>query len=551
MQKTLDGIITSEKPRSQSRERKLTLPSLAGLRLSWLQLISIVIVAIVLLPLVYLGIRATDGGWENIDYLLKSRTLTIIKNSLLLVTAVTISTGLIGIPFAWLTTRTDLPFRRVWLVLGLLTMVIPSYLAAVTYLAAFGPVGILRDLLQPFGVVRLPDIRGFWGAWLAITLFTYPYVVLPVRAALLNADPALEEAGHSMGLGRWRVFWQITLPQLRPAMLSGMVLAGMYALSDFGAVMIMRFNVFTSAIYLRISSFQMERVPLLALVLIVFTIALLAIEWKFSSQTKNYRIGTGSKRQLKRVKLGYWTIPALIFCATLAFLGVGVPVGVMLSWVISSVDVSSNIDLNMGMMLGNTVQASIFAAIVVMLAAFPLGLLAIRKPTRANRSLIALAYTGNVLPGIVIGLALVFFAARYTPAIYQTLPLLVVGYATRFLPFGISATRSALTQVNPRVEEAARSLGLNQWQVIWRVIFPLARTGMLAGAALVFLSAMKELPTTLLLQPIGFNTFSTRIWSFYEEASLELIGAPGFVLMGVSAIALLLIIWRDNSIKQA
>lgn len=550
MQKTLDAIITVDNNQQTKSQSAFAFPKIAAFRPSWLQLISIGIVAIVMLPLVYLGIRAFDGGWENIDYLMKSRTLTIIKNSLLLVGAVTLSTGAIGIPFAWLTTRTDLPLRRVWLVLGLLTMVIPSYIAAVTYIAAFGPVGILRDLLQPFGVVRLPDIRGFWGAWLAITLFTYPYVVLPVRAALLNADPALEEAGHSMGLGRWRVFWQITFPQLRPAMLSGMVLAGMYALSDFGAVMIMRFNVFTSAIYLRIGSFQMERVPLLALVLIAFTIGLLAIEWKFSSQTKNYRIGTGTKRQLKRVKLGIWKIPALIFCAILAFLGVGVPVGVMLSWVVSSVDVSSNIDLRMSAMLGNTVQASLFAAIVVMLAAFPLGLLAIRQPTRMNKSLVALAYTGNVLPGIVIGLALVFFGARYMPAIYQTIPLLVIGYATRFLPFGISATRSALTQVNPRIEEAARSLGLNQWQVIWRIIFPLARTGMIAGAALVFLSAMKELPTTLLLQPIGFNTFSTRIWSFYEEASLELIGAPGFVLMGVSAIALLLIVWRDNSIKQ-
>ena len=100
--------------------------------------------------------------------------------------------------------------------------------------------GYLQDLLDAlFGIKRLPDIRGFFGAWLSITLFTYPYVVLPVRAALLKTDPALEEAAHSMGLNRWQVFWRVTFPQLRPAMASGMLLAGMYALSDFGAVAIM------------------------------------------------------------------------------------------------------------------------------------------------------------------------------------------------------------------------------------------------------------------------------------------------------------------------
>jgi iron(III) transport system permease protein len=546
MQGTIDikrrVLSSSEKIRKQLEWH---LPG-TRLKISWLRIISLLIVAMVLLPLGYLFVSAAGAGSEGIEYLSKSRTLEIMSNSLWLVIAVMLSAAVIGIPFAWLTARTDLPLRQVWLVLGLLTMVIPSYLAAVTYLAAFGPVGYLQNLLEPFGVVRLPDIRGFFGAWLSITLFTYPYVVLPVRAALLNADPAVDEAGQSLGLNRWEVFRRITFPQLRPAIASSLLLVGMYTLSDFGAVAIMRYNAFTRAIFLQINGFRMERAALLALVLVAFTLILFTMEWAINHQQHNYRVGTGAKRQLKTIKLGVWKIPALIFCATIAIIGLIVPVAVMVTWFINDLSTESPMPLRMPQLVLNTTSVSIVTAILVAILAMPFALLIVRKDTAVNRWIVGLAYTGNILPGIVIALALVYFASNYAITIYQTVPLLIMGYATRFLPFSISATRSALTQINPRIEEAARSLGLNRWQVILKVTVPLAKTGILAGAAMVFLYTMKELPTTLILRPIGFETFSTRIWQFYEEAFLPLIGLPGVVLMLVSALGLIVVVWRDE-----
>jgi iron(III) transport system permease protein len=202
--------------------------------------------------------------------------------------------------------------------------------------------------------------------------------------------------------------------------------------------------------------------------------------------------------------------------------------------------------VDMSELLSNTLSVSGLAAVVVALAAFPLALLANRAASRWGRWLVGLSYTGNVLPGIVVALALVFFAANYLPAWYQTIPLLVVGYATRFLPLSLGATRSALAQINPRLEEAGRCLGLHPWQVALRVTVPLARSGIVAGAALVFLSAMKELPTTLILSPIGMRTFATRIWSVYEEAMLVLIGGPGLLLIAASALSLLIILRQDQ-----
>ena len=514
---------------------------------SLLQIFGVMVALVMLLPLAYLGLRAMGAGADGVEYLLKARTLNIVTNSLILVLTVTGGAALIGVPFAWLTARTDLPYRRIWLVLGLLTMVIPSYLGAVTYVSAFGPKGILQGWLEVFiGVERLPDIRGLFGAWLSITLITYPFVVLPVRAALLNTDPALEEAARNLGLNRWRVFLKVTLPQLRPALAAGMLVTALYALSDFGAVAIMRYNAFTRAIYLQYNaSFNRERAAILALVLILLTLALIYLERRAAANKRNYRIGTGASRKLKTIRLGRWRWPALIFCGGLVGIGVFVPVGVLLSWLSGRVMVDT-VPANMPELLTNTVSASAIAAVVVAVAAIPLALMATRSQSRLNGWLVGLSYTGNVLPGIVVALALVFFAANYLPAWYQTMPLLVLGYAIRFLPLSLGATRSALTQINPRLEEAGRSLGLRQWQVALKVTVPLARTGIIAGAALVFLSVMKELPTTLILSPIGLRTLSTRIWSVYEEAMLVLIGGPGLLLMAVSALGLVIILWRDH-----
>lgn len=507
----------------------------------------ILVALLMLLPLSYLLLRAAGAGADGVEYLLRERTLQIILNSLVLVVTVVGAGVLIGVPFAWLTTRTNLPLRRLWLVLGLLPMVIPSYLGAVTYVAAFGPKGMLQGWLEVLiGLDRLPEIRGWFGAWLSLTLFTYPYIVLPVRAALLNTDPALEEAARSLGLNRWQVFLRVTLPQLRPALAAGVLVTALYTLSDFGAVSIMRYNAFTRAIYLQYtSSFNREHAALLALVLVALTLGLLYLEGRVKPQNPNYRMGTGAKRQPKTIHLGRWRWPALAFCGGLIGLGVLVPVGVLVYWLVSRVR-NPNLPADMLELTTNTVAISGSAALVVAVVAIPLALLAVRYPSRWGRWLVNLSYTGNALPGIVVGLALVFFAANYLPVWYQTMPLLIFGYATRFLPFSLGATRSALTQINPRLEEAARSLGLRPWQVTMRVTIPLARAGILAGAALVFLSAMKELPTTLMLAPIGLRTLATRIWSVHTEAMLSLIGEPGLLLMAASALGLAVILWRDH-----
>jgi iron(III) transport system permease protein len=372
-------------------------------------------------------------------------------------------------------------------------------------------------------------------------------VVLPVRAALLNTDPALEEAARGLGLSRWRVFLRVTLPSLRPALAAGLLMTALYTLSDFGAVMVMRYNAFTRAIYVNYnSSFDRERAAVLALVLIALTLGLLWLERRATRRTRNYRIGTATPRKAQPIALGAWRIPALIFCALLVGVGVVLPFGVLIGWAVNP-NVTSDVPLQLDAISANAISASAVTAVVAAAAAIPLALLAVRGSTRVQRLLASASYLGNVLPGVVIGLALVYFAANHAITLYQTFPLLILGYATRYITYSVSSTRSALTQISPALEEAARGLGLRPWQVAARVTAPLARAGILGGGALVFLNVMKELPTTLILAPIGYRTLATRIWTASESGTLALVGLPGLVLMAAAGLSMIVVLWRDDS----
>ncbi|MEO7296500.1 MAG: ABC transporter permease subunit, partial [Candidatus Limnocylindria bacterium] len=151
-------------------------------------------------------------------------------------------------------------------IVSILPLVVPSYVGGYAVVAAFGPRGALQSILEPFGVARLPELYGFPGAALALTLFSFPYVVLSVRGTLLRLDPAYEEVSRSLGRGPWRTFFSVTLPQLRPAITAGALLVALYALADFGAVSLLQFDSFTRAIYVQYrASFDPTLAAVLAL----------------------------------------------------------------------------------------------------------------------------------------------------------------------------------------------------------------------------------------------------------------------------------------------
>jgi iron(III) transport system permease protein len=268
-------------------------------------------------------------------------------------------------------------------------------------------------------------------------------------------------------------------------------------------------------------------------VLVALTLLVLAAESWARAAARVSRVSPGAPRAPTRVALRRWRWPAFAYCALVVGVFLVLPVAVLVDWARQGIELGRPFELAWRAALRSATAASLAAAVAVA-AVLPIAFLAQRHPRWWTRGIERLAFAANALPGIVIALSLVFFAARYG-WLYQTLPLLVFAYVVRFLPQALAATGAALRAVDPRLEEAARGLGRGPGRVLFGITLRLVRPGVLAGGALVFLSTMKELPATLLLQPIGFDTLATEIWHATGAAAYSEAAPAALLLILVSA----------------
>lgn len=208
---------------------------------------AVAVAALAAMPLIYLVIRASEAGPAFWQLIARPRTLQLLINTLLLAVSVSLASIAISVPLAWLLVRTNLPGRRFWSAVVVVPLAIPSLVGGYAFVAALGSGGIVPQWLARWGIA-MPGIYGAPGAWLVLTLLSYPYVLLPVRASLQALDPAGEEAARSLGSSPLRVFWHVVMPALKPAVLSGGLLVALYTLSDFAAVSLLQFDSFTRAI---------------------------------------------------------------------------------------------------------------------------------------------------------------------------------------------------------------------------------------------------------------------------------------------------------------
>jgi iron(III) transport system permease protein len=509
---------------------------------------AVIVAACAALPLVYLFIRSgTAGSSVIVDTLASAKTAGLLVRTTLLCAAVTATTIVIAVPLAWLTVRSDLPGRKVWVIVSALPLVIPSFVGGYAFVAAFGPRGIVQGWLEPLGVDALPSIYGFGGAWLVLSLFTYPLVLLPVRAALSGLDPALEEASRSLGRSRTSTLLHVTIPQLRPSIVAGSLLVALYTLSDFGAVSLLRFDSFTRAIFIAYrSSFDRSVPAILGLVLVTLAALVFAAEARTRRRSVYHASHRGIKRRTRVSHLGHWRWLALAFCGTLVTVALVVPLGVIVLWLVRGALAGVSFTFAFGA-AARSVEASLLGAAAGVVCAWPIAYLGARYPRRLSRWVEGASYAGYALPGIVVALALVFFAARYTPVIYQTLGLLTFAYVVHFLPQATGTLRASIGQVHPGIEEAARSLGSSPLEVLRRVTLPLVRPGALTAFALLFLTVMKELPATLLLAPTGYSTLATEVWDAASAASFAQAAPPALALVLLSSAPMALLVAREES----
>jgi iron(III) transport system permease protein len=251
-----------------------------------------------------------------------------------------------------------------------------------------------------------------------------------------------------------------------------------------------------------------------------------------------HRLGR-TVRPAKRVRLGKWAIAGVAFCTLILALGVGVPVAVIIWWLIDRQGAVEDWD-RLLWALWHSIQLGAIVGIAALLVAVPVAILSVRFRSRLAGIIERICYLGYGLPGIVIALAFVFFGIRVATPLYQTLPLLVIALVIRFLPQALGAERAALLQVSPRVEEAARGLGKGAASAFARVTLPLARPGFVAGWALAFVAVIKELPITLILAPIEYRTLATEIWTAAGSGAYSDAAVPALILLLIASAPTLL-----------
>jgi iron(III) transport system permease protein len=506
-------------------------------------------------PLAYLAIRGlTEGGTLRAAWA-SGTTLAPLARTLLLGVAVAGAAAVLGTALAWLVVRTDLPGRRVARLLLPLPLVMPSFIAAFALLAAFAPGGLLAGLLEPLGVERLPAFQGFWGALYVLTLFTYPYVYLPVAARLGQLPASLEESARLLGRDPAGVFRTVVAPQAASAVWAGTLLVFLYTISDFGAVQLMRYQTLTSSIY---ASRVFDRAGALAqsLLLGLLAVGVVAAERSVTRGRRPGRLAAGGRTL--RVPLGRWKTPAVALVAGVVGLALVAPVGVLAFWAVRGALAGST---RAGALVAdagdlavpalNTAAMAVLAALVAVVAVLPVAYLTVRHASPLAGGANAVIVGGFALPGLVVALALAFWTLQAPwplAGLYQTQALLVFAYVVHFGSQALRAAQVAVAAVPSRLDDAARTLGAGRFRRLRTVELPLATPGLLAGAGLVLLSTMKELPATLLLAPPGFETLATRIWSATEDAFLADASLAALFLLLLSGILTwLLVVRRGNA----
>jgi iron(III) transport system permease protein len=485
-----------------------------------LRVLSGAVALVLLAPLAFLLFEAHGAGVSTVTHLIfRALTASLLWNTVRLTVVVTALCAVIGTSAAWFVERTDLPGRRVWAVLVVIPLAIP-------------------DFVVSFGWASLSTwIEGFRGAVVVMTLAVYPLVYLPVAASFRNADPGQEEVARSLGIGRLRAFWRITLGQARIAILGGCLLVALVLLAEYGAFEILGYQTFTTEIFTEFNvSFNVPTASALSLVLVLISLLVLGGEGLARGRGRQSRSGLHAQRVARPHRLGRAKLPVLVGFAVLVGLGLGVPVGSSVYWILRG----GQAFLTGVSLLDAAWHTALYGGIAAALStamALPVALLAIRHHGPVHRLLERSTYLVLAMPGLVIALALSYFSERYANGfLYQSAPLLVIAYAILFFPLALVGVRASIVQAPVGLEEIGRSLGRGRLAVLWRVTLPLVAPGLAAAFSLVFLSAVTELTATLILIPTGVQTLATQFWAYQQNLSYGQAAPFALAMIAIAAL---------------
>lgn len=514
------------------------------------KLIIAAIALLMLLPL-YVTIHDVLGLDKSVSELLKTRDLgASVGRSLLLALCTGLGGILIAVPQAFLLARYRIPGRKLWLILFVVPLVIPSYISAYSYLAALGDKGFFEVLSgSPFPIVME---KSLFGTWLSMMMVNSPFIFLMTYSALLRQSPSIEESAMLLGCNPLQTFFRVTLPNLKIPIASGTLLVCLYTLSDFGTPGIFNYKTITYHIFRNYGRSNFEIAAFFSLILIILALLFLLCE-SYINRRSTQAISSKKNKAPELMQLSpAKKAGALFFFSTVTFVSLVIPISTILYWYMKGRNKLALTEEIKDASL-NSLTLAVMTAFLALFLAMPITWIAVRKGGFFAKFVEKTSFVGNMFPGIVVGLAFVSFFVSFRPfglSFYQTLLLPVLGCSMRFLPQAVSSIKTSLSQMSPRLEEASLILGKSPLQTLRRVTEPLIRPGLLSGFALVFISTLKELPITLMLCPPGKTYLTKQIWDHMDEAEYSLVAAPALLLLCISCLSLYFILNQEKSLRD-
>jgi len=498
----------------------------SGWRLSWVGGAALVVSLLALLPLGFVLWVGVQTGWDTASALIfRPRVGELLLNTALLVVLTVPLCAVLAVALAWLTERSDLPGARTWAWLLVAPLAVPAFVHSYAWMTV------------------APGLHGLPAGVMVSLIAYFPFLYLPVAAALRRLDPGMEDSAASLGLGPWAVFFRVVLPQLRLAVCGGSLLVGLHLLAEYGLYVMIRFDTFTTAIVDQFqSTYNGPAANMLSGVLVVCCFALLGLEAAARGKERYARVGTGAARMPSKRKLGRMAALGLLLPALLSVLALGVPLFTLGRWLLAGGAAVWRLD-ELGPSLVQTLGLALAGALLTSVAAVPMAWLSIRSPGRLQRVLEACNYMVGSLPGVVVALALVTVTVRLP--IYQTAITVLLAYLLMFLPRALISLRAGIAQAPVELEQAARSLGRTPAQALWAVTLRLAAPSAAAGAALVGLGITNELTATLMLAPNGTRTLATSFWAYSSEIDYAA-AAPYALIMVLLSLPMTWLLYQQS-----
>jgi iron(III) transport system permease protein len=523
-------------------------PSRAGARLPAVRLdgwalIGIAVAAMVIAPLLVVPGSFVSPRVGELWDITSSIVPDVLADTAIVTVGVGAGTLALGTFLAALVSFYDFPGRR-WLDWALvLPLAIPAYVLTFVYLGRLG-----ADSAIP--------LRSPGGAVVILTLALYPYVYMLARVAFRGQSRSLIEVARSLGVGRARAIVRVAVPLARPALAAGALLAMMETLADFGSVQLLGVRTFTVAIYqVWFGAFDRLAASQLATFLMGITLLILFLERAMRGRQRY--AGASTSPAVERVRLHgpRAVVAALVPTLVLAVAFAG-PVVQLVAWALDSWD-----DPLVRSGFGTWARNSFMLATLTALIVLPIALVLVYglrvAPTRLNRVTARLATIGYGVPGSVVAVAVLLSLAWVDHRLQDgagvvglSLGLLFTGsalgmvfaYVVRFLALGFQTLDAQMTRVSPNLDDAARGLGADRLEVMWRVHLPLMRVALLTSGLLVFVETMKELPATILLRPLGGDTLATAVWQSTSESLWQAAAPPALAIIAVALVPVIVLV---------